>query len=85
MHTANLRKVGGSTMLAVPTAFLDQLHIKAGSSVSMEVIQGKLVVEPVKKLRRYTLDELLANYTPIEMTDEDKKWLNSAPVGKELI
>jgi antitoxin ChpS len=85
MYTASLRKVGGSTMLAVPTAFLDQLHIKVGSTVSMEVNQGKLVVEPQKKRRRYTLDELLANYTPIELTDEDQEWLNSAPVGKELI
>ena len=26
MHTTSLRKVGGSIMLAVPPAFLDQLH-----------------------------------------------------------
>lgn len=30
MHTTNLRKVGGSVMLAVPPAFLDQLHYKQG-------------------------------------------------------
>ena len=28
MHTTNLRKVGGSVMLAVPPAFLDQLQFK---------------------------------------------------------
>jgi antitoxin ChpS len=28
MHTTNLRKVGGSIMLAVPPAFLEQLTYK---------------------------------------------------------
>ena len=30
MHTTNLRKVGGSVMLAVPPAILDQLHLRLG-------------------------------------------------------
>ena len=84
MYTASLRKVGGSTMIAVPTAFLEQLHIKAGSAVTMEVDNGRLVIEPQKQ-RRYTLDELLANYTPVDLTDEDRAWLDSVPAGKELI
>ena len=29
MHTTNLRKVGGSVMVAVPPAMLEQLHLKA--------------------------------------------------------
>ena len=35
MHTTNLRKVGGSVMLAVPPAILDQLHLKAGATVGL--------------------------------------------------
>ncbi|MCX7103098.1 MAG: antitoxin [Methylobacter sp.] len=85
MHTANLRKVGGSTMLAVPVAYLEQLHIKVGSAVNMEIDNGRLIIEPKKKQRRYTLDELMANYTPVEMNDEDRIWLDSSPVGNELI
>jgi len=50
MHTASLRKLGGSTMLAVPTAFLEQLHLKAGSIVSMEVDQGKRLVAPYVRI-----------------------------------
>ena len=37
MHTTNLRKVGGSIMLAVPPAFLDQLHLQAGATVGLAV------------------------------------------------
>ena len=57
LHTTNLRKVGGSVMLAVPPAFLDQLHLQAGATVGLAVDHGRLVVEP-KPRPRYTLAEL---------------------------
>jgi antitoxin component of MazEF toxin-antitoxin module len=37
MHTTNLRKVGGSVMLAVPRAILDLLHLEAGATVGLAV------------------------------------------------
>ncbi|MCD6026147.1 MAG: transcriptional regulator/antitoxin, MazE [Solimicrobium sp.] len=54
MHPTNLRKVGGSVMLAVPPAFLDQLHLQPGASVGLSVVHGCLVVNP-KPRPRYTL------------------------------
>ena len=42
MYTTNLRKVGGSIMLAVPAAFLDQLHLKVGATVGIAVDHGCL-------------------------------------------
>ncbi len=59
MHTTNLRKVGGSVMMAVPPALLDLLHIGAGAKVGLAVDNGRLVVDPQPR-PRYTLDELLA-------------------------
>ena len=35
MHTTNLRKVGGSVMLAVPPALLDILHLQPGATVGI--------------------------------------------------
>ena len=35
MHTTNLRKVGGSVMLAVPPALLDILHLQPGAKVGI--------------------------------------------------
>ena len=46
MHTTNLRKVGGSVMLAVPPAVLDMLHLRAGATVALLVDSGRLIVEP---------------------------------------
>ncbi len=63
MHTTNLRKVGGSIMLAVPPALLDILHLRPGAKVGLAVRSGRLVVEPQRR-PRYTLDELLAQCNP---------------------
>ena len=63
MHTTNLRKVGGSIMLAVPPALLDILHLRPGAKVGLAVQSGRLVVEPQQR-PRYTLDELLAQCNP---------------------
>ena len=45
MHTTNLRKVGGSVMLAVPRAILDLLHLEAGATVGLAVDGECLVVQ----------------------------------------
>jgi len=87
MHKTNLRKVGGSVMLAVPPAILDQLHLRAGATVGLAVEGGRLVLSPQVR-PKYTLEELLAksDYSaPLERTEEELEWLNSPPVGRELI
>ena len=84
MHTTNLRKVGGSVMLAVPPAVLDMLQLEVGNTVGLAVEGNRLVVQPKIK-PKYTLEELLAQCDPnAEMTDEDRIWANLAPVGREL-
>jgi antitoxin ChpS len=85
MHTTNLRKVGGSIMLAVPPAILDLLHLHVGATVGLSVDHGRLVVEPTSR-PRYSLDELLAQCdTSAEISEEDRAWLADKPVGGELL
>jgi antitoxin ChpS len=85
MYTTNLRKVGGSIMLAVPPALLDILHLRPGAKVGMAVQSGRLVVEPQHR-PRYTLDELLAQCNPrARRSKEDREWLDNKPVAGELI
>lgn len=84
MHTTTLRKVGGSVMLAVPSALLDDLKLQAGTSVDLSIDQGTLVVKPARP--RYTLEELLQQYdAAAPATDEDRAWLDNGPVGNELL
>lgn len=85
MHTTNLRKVGGSIMLAVPPALLDILRLRPGAKVGLAVQDGRLVVEP-RKRPRYTLDELLAQCNPkARRGKEEREWLDDKPVGGELL
>jgi antitoxin ChpS len=85
MHTTNLRKVGGSVMLAVPPALLDVLRLRPGARVGIAVESGRLVVAPQKR-PRYTLDELLAKCTPkAARSKEERKWLNDPRAGRELL
>ena len=85
MHTTTLRKVGGSIMLTVPPAFLDQLHLQAGATVGLAVDRGCLVVNPNPR-PRYTLDELLAQCdASAQISAEDREWLDTRPVGAELL
>ena len=93
MHTTNLRKVGGSVMLAVPPALLNVLQLEPGAKVGIAVESGRLVVQP-RKRPRYTLQELLAQCNPTarrskqssrRRSKQDREWLNSKPVGREFI
>jgi antitoxin ChpS len=85
MHTTNLRKVGGSIMLAVPPALLEVLRLRPGAKVGLAVQSGRLVVEPQRR-PRYTLDELLAQCNPkARRTKKEREWLAGKPAGRELI
>lgn len=85
MHTTNLRKVGGSVMLAVPPALLDVLHLSAGAKVGLAVDNGRLVVEPHPR-PHYTLAELLAasDYSQPQLAEE-REWVDAPAVGRELL
>jgi antitoxin ChpS len=84
-HTARLRKVGGSVMLAIPRAVLDALDLKSDAMVGMSVRAGKLLVEP-NIPKRYTLDELLAQCSSKTVFEkEEREWLDAPAVGREII
>ena len=85
MHTTNLRKVGGSVMLAVPPALLDVLELRAGTRVDVGIEEGRLIVAPRTRVH-YTLDELLAQCDETAPANEaDRAWLEDKPVGNELL
>ena len=90
MHTTNLRKVGGSVMLAIPPALLDILQLQPGATVGIAVERGRIVVEP-RQRRRYTLKQLLAKCDPKaprargKARKAEQEWIGSKPVGGELI
>jgi antitoxin ChpS len=83
-HEARLRKVGGSVMVSVPPALLDELRLGPDSKVDLRVSNGRLVVEPQAR-PKYTLDELLARCDRTKPVRKDREWLSGKRIGRELI
>ncbi len=85
MHTANLRKVGGSIMLAIPPVLLSLLNLKDKDIVNIDIKDDQIIIRPGKRLN-YTLDDLLAQCDEdCIVTDEDREWDDANPVGNELL
>ncbi len=80
---ATLRRVGGSTIVAVPSAFLDHLHLEPGNKVNIALDEGRIILEPASK-PRYTLAQLLAK-TDFSKVEHDDAWVNGGTVGEEVL
>ena len=81
VHT-NLRKVGGSIMLAIPPILLKKLGLNAGKEVSLDVQGGKLLVEPKRK-PSYKLSDLLVQHQTLDI--EQDAWNTMKAVVREEI
>lgn len=88
MHTAILRKIGGSVGLSLPAPLVKLLSFKLGERVEVIARDGELVVKPyVPAMRkRYTLDELLAQCDFAKrLSKQEREWLDAPRVGREEI
>ena len=79
-----LRKVGGSVMFAIPPAILRTMNLNQGLEVDMAVDSGRLIITAHNR-PRYTLEELLNQCDLTAAIDADRDWLDSTPVGREII
>ena len=85
MSTAKLREVGGSVMLALPPALLNSMKVGAGASVDIEMDKGCLIVKPHTH-PSYSLQELLDQCDETAgASPEEQAWVESGPIGKELV
>ena len=80
---ATLRKVGGSTMIALPPSVLDALGLKTGETIDIVAEEDRVVLRPVA--RRPTLADLLRQCDPALPIDESDTWTRDAARGDEVI
>lgn len=76
----SLRRAGGSLVMTVPKAFIDQNGLLDGSKVELH-LQGKKMIIEAPTRPRYKLSELMA-----EMTSEPSRvegWDDMPLVGME--
>ena len=79
---ATIQKWGNSQGLRFPKVLLEEARIQLGEEVRLFVEDGRIVVEPVRRIRgRYKLEDLLADY--LDGEDRDiADW--GEPVGDEV-
>ena len=79
-----IRKSGGANIVSLPKAILKVLGLHTGSKLELSIEDNRIILTPATR----TLDlETLVAGSPkarLAVTDEDRDWLESAPVGREV-
>ena len=85
MRAATLRQSGGSIIVSLPKAFVDQLGLKADTPVDIGVIDDKIVIAR-RSPGRIGLEARLAmcNFDQ-PLTTEEREWLDAPTAGGEAI
>lgn len=79
--TQSLQKWGNSAGVRIPKKVIEKAHLKFNEELALS-IQGKSVVlTPVKKSKRLTLEDMLKGVTP-EVVGGEYDW--GPPVGREI-
>ncbi|PVZ81888.1 antitoxin MazE [Serratia sp. S1B] len=81
MIHGNVKRWGNSPAVRIPATLMQALNLHIGDEIRMDLIDGKLVIEPVKKEPVFSLAELVDGITP-ENTHELVDW--GEPVDKEI-
>ncbi len=86
MPITTLKKAGGSLVMTVPASVRDALELSEGQRLSVVVDNGRMVLEPTKPRKTYSLDELIAQCDFEQpYSEEERAWLDAPPVGRELL
>ena len=59
--TVTISKWGNSQGFRIPKDILDKLNLAVGDLVNISQKDNKLIIEPAKKKKKYSIDELVNN------------------------
>ncbi|MCG3660648.1 AbrB/MazE/SpoVT family DNA-binding domain-containing protein [Aliarcobacter butzleri] len=78
--TAKISKWGNSQGLRMPKDIMETLHLHVGDDVNITILDGKVILEPIKKdILNYDLDDLISKIPSNYKTTEEFDTI----VGKE--
>ena len=76
-----VKKWGNSQGMRFPKFLLKEAQIDVGDDVNISIKQGKIIIEPVKKIRKkYRIKELVSKM-PKDYKPKEVDW--GSPIGKE--
>jgi len=77
---AKVQKWGNSQGIRIPKVILDNANINTDDDIDIQVIDGRIILEPVKKHR--TLKDRMKNYNG---NYECSEWKTGNSVGREVL
>ena len=85
MTSVVIRQSGGANIVSIPKAIVSTLNLHIGSKLDLSIRDNTIVLTPVYDT--LTLEELLAGCSNenFVITNEDREWLDTKPVGKEIL
>ena len=81
MIHSNVKRWGNSPAVRIPATLMQALNLNIDDEVKIDLVEGKLVIEPVKKNTVFSLAELVDGITDDNQHDL-VDW--SEPLGKEI-
>jgi len=77
----SISKWGNSQGLRIPKEIIESLDIKVGDKVKLFVENNRVIIEPIKKKKEYSIDELVAKI-PDDYLKEPE--VMTTPMGREI-
>ncbi|MEQ4543396.1 MAG: type II toxin-antitoxin system antitoxin MazE [Pantoea agglomerans] len=81
MIHGNVKRWGNSPAIRIPATLMQALNLNIDDEIKIDLVEGKLIIEPVKQEVAYSLAELLEGVTEENLHDP-VEW--GEPVGKEI-
>lgn len=81
MIRSNVKRWGNSPAVRIPASVMQALNLNIDDEIKIELVEGKLIIEPVTNEIEFSLDQLVNGITEENLYDLIE-W--GAPVGGEV-
>ncbi|EBL1739799.1 MazF-MazE toxin-antitoxin system antitoxin MazE [Salmonella enterica] len=81
MIRSNVKRWGNSPAVRIPASVMQALNLNIDDEIKIELVEGKLIIEPVTNEIEFSLDQLVDGITDENLHDLIE-W--GAPVGGEV-
>ncbi|EAM8422738.1 type II toxin-antitoxin system antitoxin MazE [Salmonella enterica] len=81
MIRSNVKRWGNSPAVRIPASVMQALNLNIDDEIKIELLEGKLIIEPVTNEIEFSLDQLVNGITEENLHDLIE-W--GAPVGGEV-
>lgn len=84
INTVAIRRSGGASVISLPKAMLQTLHLDIGAKLELYLEDGRIVMRPATE--KPTLESLLEGCTPKDFAPDQEglEWDQMQPAGREV-